>query len=151
MAVRSAMKRGQGVWPVLALFALAIVSAVNLAAVARRVPPPPVPVPGVDPDPATRQENRLAAVRRELRARNIRGVVGYLADRPADELLRVAEGMEDYYLAQFALVPVVLDPNASAHEWAVANWPGRPANPPAGWKVEGEFGGGVFLLRKEAP
>jgi hypothetical protein len=145
------MKRFQFLWQGAALAAVAIVSLVNLASMALRVPPPPVPVPGarVD-DPATRQEQRLADVRRELRARNIRGVIGYLADRPADQVRQEAAGTEDYYLAQFVLLPVVLDLNAAAREWAVANWRKSPVTPPAGWKVEKDFGAGVFLLRREA-
>src|SRR5262245_49421599 len=109
-------------WHAGTLVAVAVVALVNVVSVARRVPPPPVPVPGAPVDAATRQEQRLGQVRRELTARNIRGVVGYFADLPADKLRTDPAGTEDYYVAQFVLVPVVLDPNVAAHEWAVANW-----------------------------
>jgi hypothetical protein len=133
----------------LAVLAVAAVSAINLVQLARRVPPPAVPVPGVPLDPATRQERRLAEVRRELAARNIRGVVGYLTDFPVEIPASAAAG-EDHYLAQYVLLPVVLDLNAAAHEWSVANLRNSRTIPP-GWRVEQDHGDGVLLLRRERP
>jgi hypothetical protein len=143
------MKQSPIPWRFLALLAVAAVSAINLVQLAQRVPPPAVPVPGAAVDSATRQERRLAEIRRELSARSIRGVVGYITDFPAEIPASAAAG-EDHYLAQYALLPVVLDLNAAAREWSVANLRNSRTLPP-GWQVEQDCGDGVFLLRRARP
>lgn len=140
-------------WRVGALMIVVVVAVVNVTHLAQTVPPPPVESPAAVIDPATRAERRLAALRESMRARGLKGTVGYVGDLPGSRLHEDPRGVEDYYLTQFALVPLVLDTNPEPHEWAVANLrtTGAPTRVPGGWRIAEDFGNGVLLLRKEAP
>jgi hypothetical protein len=92
----------------------------------------------------------MAAVRQALESRGVRGTIGYLADVPSADLAASPQGMEDYFLTQFALVPWVLEASMQEGEWMVANL--RAASigdrTPPGFQVVQDCGRGVFLLRK---
>jgi hypothetical protein len=139
-------------WRLGALMIVVAVAAANLRHVAQAVPPPPADSPVAAADPVTRQERRLAALHQELKTRGLQGPVGYV-DEPTDRRQpKDLRAVEDYYLTQFVLAPLVLDPDAARHDWAVANLRSDiPARAPDGWRIEQDFGGGVLLLRKALP
>ena len=67
-----------------------------------------------------------------------RGVIGYIG---ADDV----DGTADYYLAQYALAPRVID-RSSGHPLVIGNFPhGLPKIPPSGLTVVKDFGDGVLL------
>ena len=70
-----------------------------------------------------------------------RGVIGYIG-RPEDSV-------GHYYLAQYALAPLVVDFSLN-HRIVVGNFPtAPPQNLPANLKVVRDFGEGVLLLANE--
>ena len=91
---------------------------------------------------AQRSDLRFAELRRALPER---GVVGYVGEAGESEV-------DDYYLAQYALAPLVVE-RSQDHPLVIGNFPAsQPASPPA--KVKGlvlvrDFGNGVLLLAKE--
>lgn len=141
-------------WSALTALILAVVAMTNLVQAVRHVPPPPVAVPGRPPaNVVLRQEQRFAAARRALEARGIRGLVGYVADLAPPLMSADHLTMEDYFSAQFALAPCVLDPKADARRWVVTNLRRKTLAEatPAGFRVAEDFGSGVALLEKRAP
>ena len=86
-----------------------------------------------------RSDQRFAALRKELPQR---GVVGYVGETGADVVV-----VADYYLAQYALAPLVVDRSAN-HPLVVGNFPsGAPAQPPSeNLRLVKDFGGGVLLF-----
>ena len=92
----------------------------------------------------------MAAVRRALEIRGVRGTIGYVTDVAAADLAANSRGMEEYFLSQFALVPWVLDAKAGEREWVVANLHATSIHEraPAGYRVTDDCGGGVFLLQR---
>ena len=91
---------------------------------------------------AERSDLRFAGLRRALPER---GVVGYVGE--ADD-----SGEADYYLAQYALVPLVVE-RSPDHPLVIGNFPAsRLASSPAtlkGFVLVRDFGNGVLLLAKE--
>lgn len=140
-------------WTFLTLLLVAAVSAVNLAGTVRRNPPPPRLPPEIPANVVLRQEQRLAGLLLELKARGVRGTLGYLADLPPEQLRADPAAMERYFLPQFALAPWILDATTQEAAWIVADLRVRPAAEriPAGCTVERDFGDGVLLLRRRAP
>jgi hypothetical protein len=130
-----------------------LVAVANVVHTAQKTPPPPVDSSAGPADPVMRQEQRLAGLRGSVEARGLRGTIGYLGDPPTGRPAEDARGVEDYFLTQFALAPLVLDGEAERHEWIATNLRGAAplARVPAGWKVAEDFGGGVLLLKKAAP
>jgi hypothetical protein len=56
------------------------------------------------------------------------------------------DGTADYYLAQYALAPRVID-RSSSHPLTIGNFPhGSPKLPPSGLTVIKDFGNGVLLF-----
>ena len=105
-----------------AMMIVVAMAVVNVVHIAQRVPPPPPrdsPVTALDP--VTRHERRFAALYRSVGVRGLKGTIGYIDDLSGSRLTEDERGVEDYYLTQFALVPLVLDSNPEPHEWAVAN------------------------------
>jgi hypothetical protein len=100
-----------------------------------------------------RHERRFAAVHAALETRGIRGTIGYLADLPPDQMREDPAAMQEFFLTQFALVPVVLDADVAHFTWTVANLHAVQAADrlPAGFRIVEDFGDGVLLLRKENP
>ena len=100
------------------------------------------PTPGSiknSPDTVTqRSDQRFAALRAALPER---GVVGYAGETGADAVVTA-----DYYLAQYALAPLVVDRSPN-HALVVGNFPsGAPAQPPSDHlRLVKDFGGGVLL------
>jgi hypothetical protein len=87
-------------------------------------------------DPATSADQRFAALRAALPPQ---GVVGYVGEsgNPA---------VADYYLAQYALTPLVVD-HSSNHPLVVGNFPLSPLSPPSGnLQLVKDFGNGVLLF-----
>jgi hypothetical protein len=130
---------------------LAGVAGWNIVQTASRVSPPSRR--GSSGSPTLQHEQRIGSIRHALKTRGAQGVIGYIADLPADQLATDSRAMEDYFRTQFALAPFVLDAQFSRCEWAVANLrnasAGTPA--PAGFRVVEDFGAGVFLLQKAPP
>jgi hypothetical protein len=91
---------------------------------------------------AERSDLRFAELRRALPEH---GVVGYVGEASENEVA-------DYYLAQYALVPLVVE-RSQDHPLIVGNFPSsRPASPPAtikGLVLVRDFGNGVLLLAKK--
>jgi hypothetical protein len=133
--------------------AVAIVAAINLAAIARRVPPPSRFHAAPPNETVTRQERRLALVQRAMAARNIRGPIGYLADLPAAEMPSDPGAMREFFVSQFVLAPIVLDTRADAQRWAVANLHTAELTTrlPAGFRIVEACGPGVWLLERNGP
>lgn len=151
MASLSNKNRLAQVWCVLAALIVLAVGGINLAQTARLVPPAPRHPPRVPADSALRSEQRFGRVRAALGARGIKGTIGYVTDLPPEKMRDDPASMLEFFLAQFALVPVVLDTEADVPTWALANLHAASVaeRMPAGFHVVEDFGGGVFLLRKE--
>lgn len=70
------------------------------------------------------------------------GVVGYIGEAGDS-------ATPDYYLAQYALAPLVVD-RSTGHDFVVGNFPAStPASPPPGLHLVVDFGHGVLLFRSE--
>ena len=85
-----------------------------------------------------RSGQRFAALREALPQR---GVIGYIGQSQ--------DSVGHYYLAQYALAPLVVD-FSSDHRIVVGNFPSTPPqNLPANVKLMRDFGNGVLLLANE--
>lgn len=137
-------------WIALAWLALLVVGGVNVGSTLQRVPPAPRASVAGGRDVVMRHEQRMAALRRALQARDVRGTIGYVADVPAPELAAAPRGREEYFLTQFALTPWRLDVDLRSCDWAVANLHRATLAErlPAGFQVSDALGDGVWLLRK---
>src|SRR5580692_6518816 len=102
------------------LLGVAAVSVANLVHNLGRVAPVRAGVPTAI-SPPMREEARFAGVRGTLATLGITGTIGYIGDLPHDPTDAADQAVEDYYLAQYSLAPLVLDPNADACAWAVAS------------------------------
>ena len=82
-----------------------------------------------------RSGQRFAALRDALPKR---GVIGYIG--PSED------GLGYYYLAQYALAPLVVD-HSSNHVLVIGNFPhSAPPQLPDNLKLVKDFGGGVLLF-----
>lgn len=128
-----------------ALLAVTAVAVANVIHTVRKTPPAALGVSAAAFDPLSWHEQRFQRFRAAAAARGLRGTIGYIGDRPAAD--------DDYFYAQFALVPLLLDFDPAPYEWAIANL--RTTSPgsrvPAGWRIVQDLGDGVLLLRKSAP
>lgn len=85
---------------------------------------------------AQRSDQRFAALKAALPRR---GVIGYIGGDGVD-------ATADYYLAQYALAPLVVDHSAN-HSLVIGNFASpAPAIPPGSLKLEKDFGDGVLLF-----
>jgi hypothetical protein len=92
--------------------------------------------PAVD-DVAQRSDQRFAALKAALPAR---GAVGYVGESGNT-------GTADYYLAQYALAPLVIE-NSADHTLIIGNFPtAKPVSFPSNLQLVTDFGNGVLLLR----
>jgi hypothetical protein len=80
-------------------------------------------------------DQRFAEVKASLPER---GVIGYLGERGA-----LARG--DYYLAEYALAPLVVDDSPN-HPLVLGNFPDSPLPAPANLRLMKDFGNGVALF-----
>jgi hypothetical protein len=88
---------------------------------------------------AQRSDQRFAALKAALPPQ---GVVGYMGE---------SGGTADYYLAQYALAPLVIDHSAN-HPLVVGNFPFSPApGPPDHLQLLKDFGNGVLLFANKDP
>jgi hypothetical protein len=85
-------------------------------------------------DVAQRSDDRFAAVKTSLPQR---GVIGYIGEPGA-----LARG--DYYLAEYALAPVVVDDSPN-HPMVLANFPDSPLPTPSNLQLIKDFSNGVAL------
>jgi hypothetical protein len=87
-------------------------------------------------DIAARSDKRFAALKSRLPAQGVIGYIGETGD----------SALPDYYLAQYALVPLVLD--RSYHRTIViGNFPNTPPSEiPSDLKLVEDFGDGVLLF-----
>lgn len=140
-------------WHAFSLLVVVLVCGINLAATARRVPPPPRAPTSNPTNVVMRHEQRMAPVVRALRAREVRSPIGYLADVRGSELAASHSGMEGYFLTQFALTPWLLSVQPEACEWIVAHLQTTTLaeRTPAGFRVAESFGDGVWLLERVRP
>ena len=88
---------------------------------------------------AQRADQRFAALKKALPQR---GIVGYAGETGPDVVV-----VADYYLAQYALAPLVVDRSPN-HPLVVGNFPsGPPTRPPSeNLRLVKDFGGGVLLF-----
>jgi hypothetical protein len=146
------MFNSRQILPALAAVSIVTVALTNLLDLTQRVPPAALEISGAvaSSDPAMRQERRLAKLRESAKAHGISGAVGYLDDAPVGSPVDAPPRVQEYYLAQFALVPLVLDRVAAAHPWAIANFftARRAIAVPPSWQVVEDFGDGVLLLHQ---
>jgi hypothetical protein len=85
---------------------------------------------------AQRSDQRFAAIKLQLPER---GVIGYIGANDMD-------GTADYYLAQYALAPRVID-RSPDHPLVIGNLPeDSPKILPPGLALINDFGNGVLLL-----
>jgi hypothetical protein len=91
-------------------------------------------------DISGRSDQRFAALKAALADPGAidRGVIGYIGE-PGDS------GLPDYYLAQYALAPRVVE-RTTNHALAVANFPASPRAIPPGLQLVRDFGNGVLLF-----
>jgi hypothetical protein len=131
----------------LVFVALSAVAVTNVFFLATATPPPATyRVPEANLDIVVQAERRFAAVRAALARRGINGPIAYFESPPGTAGSAV---VSDSFLAQYALVPVVLDRNDTRSAWALGNFPPAiPATVPDGWETAEAFGNGVILLRR---
>ena len=87
------------------------------------------------PDEIARSDHRFAALKATLPERGIMGYVGETGD----------SAVGHYYLAQYALAPLVLD-HSEKHPLVVGNFSASPAASPEGLHLIKDFGNGVLLF-----
>ena len=83
---------------------------------------------------AKRSDQRFAAIKASLPTH---GVVGYVGDS--------SEPVADYYLAQYALAPLVIDRSPN-HSLVVGNFPAAPPVAHEHLRLLTDFGNGVLLF-----
>jgi len=106
---------------------------------ARLLTQAPIPGRSTPDDVAQRSDLRFARLKAALPQR---GVIGYVGD--AGE-----SGVAPYYLAQYALAPLVLD-RSHNHSFVVGNFPsGPPATSVENLRLRTDFGDGVLLFADE--
>ena len=87
-------------------------------------------------DISKRSDQRFAALKARLPARGVIGYIGESGD----------SATPDYYLTQYALAPLVVDPSAH-HSLVVGNFPSsRPFRIPQSLRLVEDFGQGVMLF-----
>jgi len=86
-------------------------------------------------DVAQRSDQRFAAIKISLPQR---GVIGYIGEPGA-----LARG--DYYLAEYALAPLVVDDSPN-HPLVLANFPNAPLLTSPNLQLVKDFGNGVALF-----
>ena len=99
----------------------------------------PVPNHFAADEVTQRSDQRFASLKQACPAA---GIVGYIGESGNSAI-------PNYYLAQYALAPLVVDPSAR-HRLVVGNFPNlqHPQLPP-GLQLVGDFGNGVFLFLNE--
>ncbi len=86
---------------------------------------------------AQRSDLRFASLKAQLPSR---GTVGYIGES--------SDSVADYYLAQYALAPLVLD-HSTNHPLVVGNFPvSTPGFPEGDLQLVQDFGDGVLLLQR---
>ncbi|MGB8062567.1 MAG: hypothetical protein WCF26_11775 [Candidatus Sulfotelmatobacter sp.] len=99
----------------------------------------PIPGRSAPDDIAQRSDLRFARLKAALPQR---GVIGYLGDTGES-------GVAPYYLAQYALAPLVLDSSPN-HPFVVGNFPSSPPDRSAAkLQLITDFGDGVLLFAGE--
>jgi hypothetical protein len=93
-------------------------------------------------DISKRSDQRFAALKARLPASGVIGYIGETGD----------SATPDYYLTQYALAPLVVDPSPQ-HSLVVGNFPSSPPfTIPQNLRLVEDFGQGVMLLAaKDAP
>jgi hypothetical protein len=142
------------IWRICALGAVVWVAGLNVAHVATNVAPPRIEFPGAAAaDPVVRQEKRFKVLREKAHLAGVSGTLGYFDNFPANLPHDDPAVVREYYLAQFALVPWVLDRDATLATWAITNFTNSTMSKalPPEWRIEADCGDGVLLLRKAKP
>jgi hypothetical protein len=149
----SGQRPGSKAFRVAALGFVVAVSSANVVRMSVGTPPALLDLFGVASDNVMRHEQRFSAIRAGVAARGLSGTLGYLGELPKGQWQVDSNSVENYYLAQFALAPLILDADAVRREWIVADLPkGKlAARTPSGWSLAEDFGDGTFLLRMESP
>jgi len=100
----------------------------------------PAPAQVSPDDIAARSDQRFSALKAQLPER---GVIGYVGESGNS-------GTADYYLAQYALAPLVIDHSAN-HPLVIGSYPTAAPQFPEDLRLVRDFGNGVLLLaRKDA-
>ena len=114
----------------LALIVVCLLSTAGLVAHA------PTPADVGRDNVARRSDQRFAGIRKSLPQRGIIGYVGESGD----------SALVDYYLARYALAPLVIDRSPN-HPLVAGNFPTSPPKPPPGdLELLEDFGNGVLLF-----
>jgi hypothetical protein len=140
-------------WNLVAGLIIIGVCAMNLVQLVRRVPPPSRTWSVADaPDPVMPQERRFVGVRAALMKHAVTSPLGYVTDLPPAELAADSAAMREYLISQFVLAPWVIDAKSGDCAWVLANFRTTSAKPqpPDGFRIVEDFGGGVLLWRKVA-
>jgi hypothetical protein len=95
----------------------------------------PIHARGSSIDIARNSDQRFAVLKPSLPQR---GVIGYIGEPGA-----MARG--DYYLAEYALAPLVVDDSPN-HPLVLANFPNEPLLAPPNLQLVKDFGNGVALF-----
>jgi hypothetical protein len=147
------MTRFVTLWRAAALGLIAVLAVVNLIHAAKKSPPSPPTGVSTATDIVTTQEKRFARLGRVVIERGLSGTIGYFGDLPRERFTSDPREVQEFYLAQYVLVPLVLDLEAERHEWAVGNLSAVTVGERllTGWKVEEDCGDGVLLLKRVRP
>lgn len=145
--------RLMGKWRMGALLPIAVVAVTNVIHSAKTVPPAPFALGPMGLDNVMKREQQFADLKVSLQRRGVPGVLGYIGETSGDSSSENPRLTEDYYLAQFVLVPWVLDRHAAASDWSVANLRSSAARTylPSNLQVVEDFGNGVLLLKRSTP
>ena len=149
----SGHRPGSKAFRIVTLGFVVAVSSANVVRMSVGTPPALLDSFGVANNYVMRREQRFSAIRAGIAARGLSGTLGYLGEQPKGQWQVGSNSVENYYLAQFVLAPLILDADAVRREWIVADLPkGKlAARTPSGWSVAEDFGDGTFLLRREPP
>ena len=108
-------------WRALTLLCVAIVAAVNLYRLAATVlPPVTAEAPAAMLDYVTRSELRFGRFRHAAQARGLSGTIGYIEDLRGNDP-EWPDFEPDYFVAQFVVLPLVLDADLERTLWALGH------------------------------
>lgn len=118
----------------------AVFSLCCLLSSARQVRDAPTPGHFKASEIALRSDQRFAALKAALPSR---GVIGYIGESGNS-------GIADYYLAQYALAPLVLD-RSDNHPLVIGNFPTSPSMKAQSntLRLQRDFGNGILLYTTE--
>lgn len=136
----------------LSLLIVAAVSALNISGSLERSIPSPSGLIKPPLEAVAEVDERFAELRKDLSIIHPPDVIGYIGD-PTVAASKTTSEVQEYYQAQFAMIPVVLDQNFEAYNWAVANLRKGKLDQQLlmDWEIHTRYENGVLLLKRKAP